>query len=363
MSDHSKIEWTDATWNPVRGCTKISTGCKNCYAETFAERWRGIPGHPYEKGFDLRLVPEKLDDPLSWKKPKRIFVNSMSDLFHKEVPFAYVDQVFATAYNAHWHTYQILTKRSDRQRMYFECAKRKELVALASWRMLAEREPEKAELVTPHDIYDDMTWPLPNVWLGVSVENQKYADERIPNLLKTPAAIRFLSCEPLLEPVDLSRYLHPGRCKSIGPESYQGRCGLPEGHDGGHTLLVPTGMPWFGLGELGFVIVGGESGPKARPMHPDWARSLRDECVAACVPFFFKQWGAWVPFYDRDKDDPDWRRVPKESPSVCRINLAGGQGFHGDRVIYFSKVGKKGAGRLLDGRTWDEFPQPAEASP
>jgi protein gp37 len=171
-----RIEWTDATWNPVRGCTKVSPGCKNCYAETFAERWRGVPGHAYEQGFDLRLVPEKLDEPLRWKKPRRIFVNSMSDLFQEGVPDDLHRDVFAVMALAPQHTFQVLTKRADRMRDYCRSAIR----------------------VRPAGDRASVAWPLPNVWLGVSVENQHFADERIPLLLQTPAAVRFISAEPLL---------------------------------------------------------------------------------------------------------------------------------------------------------------------
>lgn len=236
MSAQSNIEWTNATWNPVTGCNKVSPGCTHCYAERFAERWRGIKGHPYEQGFDLTLWEDRLNLPLSWKEPKLIFVNSMSDLFHEKVPLAYIQKVFATIRDAHWHKFQVLTKRSDR------------LAALA----------EKLE------------WPQ-NVWMGVSVEN-KHMLKRVADLREVPAAVRFLSVEPLLE--------------SLGRFSVDG-------------------VDW--------VIVGGESGPGARPMEESWVTDIRDQCVRRKVPFFFKQWGG---------------------------------------------VFKKRLGRELDGRTWDEMPQP-----
>jgi protein gp37 len=219
MSDKSKIEWTDATWNPVRGCDKISPGCKNCYAATFAERFRGVPGHPYEQGFDLRFVPEKLAEPFRWPKPKMVFVNSMSDLFHKDVPDAYVARVAEVMRVANWHTYQVLTKRSGRLADML----RTDLRHLAA---------------------------EPHVWWGVSVEDRKHGLPRIDHLRAAPAAVRFLSVEPLLE--DLG-------------------------------TIDLSGISW--------VIVGGESGPRARPMHGDWVRSIRDQCDAAGVAFFFKQWG------------------------------------------------------------------------
>ncbi len=219
MSDHSKIEWTDATWNPVRGCTKISPGCAHCYAETFAERFRGVPGHPFEQGFDLRLVPAKLEEPLRWKSPRRIFVNSMSDLFHEDVGDDYIESVVDVMLRADWHTYQVLTKRATRMCDLLQTRLRK-----------AARRP--------------------HVWWGVSVENRKVGVPRIARLRSTPASMRFLSIEPLLE--DLGR-------------------------------INLRGINW--------VIVGGESGPGARPMAPAWVRTLRDQCAASGVPFFFKQWG------------------------------------------------------------------------
>jgi protein gp37 len=219
MSQTSTIEWTDATWNPVRGCTKISPGCKHCYAETFAERFRGVPGHPYEQGFDLRVVPEKLAEPLRWSKAKTIFVNSMSDLFHKSVPKAYVKQVIEVMRVGNWHTYQVLTKRADIQAKFL------------------------------HQ-YADIVQSMTHVWWGVSVEDRKYGLPRIDYLRSTPAAVKFLSVEPLLE-------------------------------DLGEIDL--TGIHW--------VIVGGESGAGARPMEELWVRNILCQCDAAKVPFFFKQWG------------------------------------------------------------------------
>jgi len=245
MSDNSSIEWTDATWNPVRGCTKISPGCKNCYAETFAERFRGVPGHPYEQGFDLRLVPEKLEQPLLWRSPRRIFVNSMSDLYHIDVPDDYIASVCATMRRAHWHHFQVLTKRSERMR----------------------------ELLTG-PLRDAAS--LPNVWWGVSVEDRRHGLPRIDHLRGCPVPVRFLSVEPLLE--------------DLGEVDF-------------------SGISW--------VIVGGESGPRSRPMQPEWVESLLQQCESGGVPFFFKQWGG---------------------------------------------VRKKKTGRLLNGRTYDAMPAGASAA-
>lgn len=219
MAANSKIEWTDATWNPVRGCTKISPGCKNCYAEAFAERFRGVPGHPYEQGFDLRLIPEKLLEPVLWKVPRMIFVNSMSDLFQESVPDEYIVTVAKVMEAANWHTYQVLTKRSKRMRDMLNC-----------------------ELQFVVD--------APHIWWGVSVENKRYGLPRINHLRAARAKVRFLSVEPLLE--DLGQ-------------------------------LDLSGIHW--------VIVGGESGPRARPIKKSWVISVRDQCRKRGIPFFFKQWG------------------------------------------------------------------------
>lgn len=219
MSDNSKIEWTDATWNPVRGCTKISPGCAHCYAETFAERFRGVPGHPYEQGFELRLVPEKLTEPFTWSKPRKVFVNSMSDLFHEQVQVEFIERVAEVMAAADWHIFQVLTKRAERQA---------ELLR-GPLRFAAE---------------------LPHIWWGVSVENRRHGLPRIDCLRGSEAAMKFLSIEPLLE-------------------------------DLGEVDLA--GIDW--------VIVGGESGAGARPMKAEWVIRIREQCRAAGVPFFFKQWG------------------------------------------------------------------------
>jgi protein gp37 len=219
MGEHTQIEWTDITWNPVRGCTLISPGCAHCYAERFAERFRGVVGHPYEQGFDLKLIPGKLAEPFRWKKPSMVFVNSMSDLFHEGVPDAYIEAVGRVMAAANWHTYQVLTKRSERMRDMLRGA----------LGFVAES---------------------PHVWWGVSVENRRHGLPRVEHLRSAPAGLRMLSVEPLLE--DLGA---------------------------------------LDLSGVGWVIAGGESGPGARPIDPDWLRSVRDQCASAGVPFFFKQWG------------------------------------------------------------------------
>jgi protein gp37 len=242
MANNTTIEWTDATWNPVTGCTKISAGCDNCYAERFSERFRGTPGHPFENGFDLTLRPERVDQPLHWRKPRMIFVNSMSDLFHKEIPDAFISRVCYTMERAHWHSFQVLTKRSSLMRNF-----------------LKQR-------------YGDGRGPN-HIWFGVSVEDGSKLS-RIRHLRESPAGVRFLSIEPLI-----------------------GRVGK----------LDLAGIDW--------VIVGGESGPRARPMNADWVREIRDQCVENGVAFFFKQWGGIRPKSGgRDLDDEEWSQFPTVKP-------------------------------------------------
>lgn len=304
MSDKTGIEWTDSTWNPVTGCTEVSPGCDHCYAKTFAERWRGTPGHYFERGFDVQLRPDKLEQPLHWRKPRRIFVNSMSDLFHDQVPDEYIAHVFAVMQSCAAHTFQLLTKRHGRMR------------SLLKRRDFWEAVTDFGEHVMSQKPSREQHWPdtglrigyLPNVHLVVTAEDQQRALLRIPALLDTPAAVRGVSLEPLLGPIDLN----------------------VSSFIGGNWL---KGLDW--------VIVGGESGPGARPMHPDWARSLRDQCTAAGVSFLFKQWGEWV----------------AEDQSPEDIILPGKSTRHwGDDAPGVYKVGKKAAGRELDGRTWDEYP-------
>ena len=239
MADGSAIEWTDATWNPVTGCTKITSGCDNCYAARFAERWRGVPNHPFSAGFDLTLRPERVGQPLKWRRPRMIFVNSMSDLFHKDVPTAFIDQVFDTMEAANWHVFQVLTKRSSLMRDYLRA------------RYRGERGPD-------------------HIWCGVSVEDAQAA-ARIGHLRQSHAGVRFLSVEPLIGP--------------MGP-------------------LDLSGVDW--------VIVGGESGPGARPILREWVQEIRDQCLAQGVAFFFKQWGGARPKSGgRDLDGREWNEFPK----------------------------------------------------
>jgi len=353
------IEWTDETWNPVTGCTKVSQGCKNCYAERVAERLWGqqyaSAAKPYVLGrprrfTDVWLHADRLARPLGWKKPRRIFVNSMSDLFHENVPFDFIAAVFGVMAASPQHAFQVLTKRPRRALEWFAWVQTRFVSAgaTATPRGVLRLTACAAGLgeCAPFDLFSHWnalgnSWPLPNVWLGVSVEDQATADERLPLLLRAPAAVRFVSYEPALGPVDFSA--------------------LPSVSGHGKHLDALMGCAGADVSSrLDWIIAGGESGPGARPAHPDWFRSVRDQCSEAGVPFFFKQWGEYSAVYDRDKDDPDWLRCGDFERSSLRgqwLNLAGGCGFHGDRVLRVERVGVKKAGRELDGRTWDQFPE------
>jgi protein gp37 len=287
MGDRTRIEWTraddgtpGATWNPVAGCYRISPGCDHCYAEAIASRFAGTTAYP--NGFAVTLHPDRLTQPLRWARPRRIFVNSMSDLFHPAVPDEYIASVFAVMAATPRHTYLVLTKRHGRMRSLLRDVCRcgaghrpgEHFRAAMSWAATAHN-PEGVPGLSGHEVYHRVPWPLPNVWLGISAEDQRWWDVRVPALLEIPAAIRFVSAEPLLGPIRL------------------------------------TGISQ--LSRPDWIIAGGESGPRARPMDPQWVRDLRDDAVRNQVPFFFKQWG----------------------------------GLHA-----------KANGRELDGRLWDQMPTP-----
>ncbi|WP_280412567.1 phage Gp37/Gp68 family protein [Nocardia asiatica] len=306
---NTSIEWTDKTWNPVTGCDKVSPGCDHCYAEGIANRFAGTPQFP--NGFGVTLRAERLGDPLKWRKPARVFVNSMSDLFHDDVPDKFIAKVFGVMAHADQHTFQVLTKRPGRMRSLLRSDAFRELVF------------KSVDIELPDVMGDD--WPLHNVWLGVSAEDQKWANIRIPALLDTPAAIRFVSAEPLLGPIDLGMWLEDD------PEKFD----------------VPP---------LDWVIVGGESGRKARPMHPDWARNLRNQCEKAGVAFHFKQHGEWIGGH-KHGDPWAWAEphawVSFETGATATEDEALKAGGSWQAMW---KVGKKAAGRVLDGRTWDAYP-------
>lgn len=303
----TKIEWADRVWNPVTGCTKVSEGCRNCYAERIAKRFWGE--RPFSQ---VQCHKDRLDDPLHWRKPRRVFVDSMSDLFHPDVPDEFIFRVFKIMEMKKHHTFIILTKRPDRMKS----------LCKPFWR-------EDGKLITYPCGMGVGGYTLPNVWLGVSVENQKTADERIPLLLQTPAAVRFVSIEPMLGPVNLNWWLE--KCSACGePVSLDSRWRYPIGHV--ETIPDP---------QIDWVICGGETGPGARPMHPDWARSVRDQCQAAGVPFFFKGFGQWrpskYPLFPVENKDPDGGCTFEDGTQVIRL--------------------KSKAGRLLDGQEWNEFPE------
>jgi protein gp37 len=274
----SKIEWTDETWNPVTGCTKTSEGCKNCYAERVTKRfWPDINFSEIKPHYD------RLEQPLKWRKPRKIFVCSMSDLFHEEVPFNFIDHIFAVMGRSQYHTFMILTKRPQRMLEYLKSERYQKILNIA-YTLKFKDEGLGAGISNPNN----MNW-WPHVWLGVTVENQKTADERIPILLQIFAKVRFVSIEPMLGPVDLSKWLEPEGwyCENCQRELEPEEVTFTETHDirqggcGGYVGGPPSQLDW--------VICGGESGPSARPIHPDWVRRLRDQCKEAGVPFFLKQ--------------------------------------------------------------------------
>jgi len=335
MGDDSAIEWTDATWSPVVGCSRVSAGCQHCYAEVLAYRlaamgqakYQGLThkvGNETRWTGEVRFVEEALSLPLRWKRPRRIFVNSMSDLFHEKVADEWIDRIFAVMALCPQHVFQVLTKRPERMRAYVTSVI-EDRIRFTRWAAVGA---DVARTVN-RECEAPPRWPLPNVHLGVSVENQETFDERVELLGRTPAALRFLSMEPLLEEID---------CGNAFDDP-------------------PDDSPY---GSIGWVIVGGESGPGARPMHPAWARSIRDQCAAAAVPYFFKQWGEWAPAPKRENGPGrmvragdvvltlDGRRAPIRPDLSCDLE---GEG------VPMRRVGKKAAGALLDGREWRGFPR------
>jgi protein gp37 len=394
-TSHTGIEWTDRTWNPVTGCTKVSPGCDHCYAEGIANRFAGTKAFP--NGFDITLHDSRLTRPLSWRKPSRIFVNSMSDLFHADVPDQFIAKVFAVMALAPQHTFQILTKRHARMRSVLldRCihgGRHQDGIDFRSemaWAVSKANPDRPAGLPddAEHRVYFETPWPLPNVWLGVSVEDQRWANIRIPALLETPAAVRFLSCEPLLGPIDLLGPIVPGRGRPTLTYWLDGRPGW------GPEQVGPTGLTFQEPAKgprIDWVIVGGESGHGARAMHPGWARTIRDQCQQSGVPFLFKQHGEWgpAPFIVRVCDpEVGWKGTEAELVEAKRASEAAGAthvhsgNWHmenGERVYSLHGIGhkpwslervglpdghepmrrwgKKAAGRVIDGRTWDEYP-------
>ena len=351
-STHTAISWTDATWNVLRGCSRVSLGCGGphgqggCYAERLAIRFAG-PGQPYEGLVkstpagprwtgEVRFVEEALTLPLRWRTPRRIFVNSMSDLFHEKVADEWIDRIFAVMLLAQRHTYQVLTKRPERMRAYLSDPDHTMRVLMAMNSLMGPT------ILAGVDRAGSSKFPCPAIHLGVSVEDQATVNARIPHLFETPAAVRWVSYEPMLGPVDFTRI------------------------DGGALSIHYEGIDFDALHgfdmrrtKLDWIVAGGESGPGARPPHPDWFRSARDQCVAAGVPYFFKQWGEYAPVPPRAAGPgrmvragdivvtPDGRRAPIKADLSCDLEGAG---------IPMRRFGKKAAGAMLDGREWREFP-------
>lgn len=352
MADKTGIEWTDATWNPIRGCSLVSEGCRNCYAMHVAHRFSGA-GQPYEGlitstsqgpkwNGQVKLVPEVLQQPINWARPRRIFVNSMSDLFHEAIPFEYIASVFAVMEVTTRHTYQVLTKRPQRMLEFFKWVE--EFESLWPGDRFHEHWPAHIPWKASRNGrggYDNCgpAYPPRNVWIGVSIEDQKTADERIPLLLQTPAAVRWISAEPLL-----------------GPISFEGMW-VPHHNPAWHENM---------LERVDWMVVGGESGNNARPMHPNWLRDLRDQCAEIGVPFFFKQWGEYG---DLTKEPPgsDLRKAATEALVFTSDGQVLGAGNrHGGMVetdweekggAWMGKVGKKAAGDLLDGVEHHAYPE------
>ncbi|WP_305910499.1 phage Gp37/Gp68 family protein (plasmid) [Methylomarinum sp. Ch1-1] len=352
MSDNTKIEWSDATWNPATGCSKVSEACRNCYA---LRDWVRMAANQnsvyYDRQFtDVMCHPERLDQPIRWQKPRMIFVNSMSDLFHEAVPDEFIDQVFAVMAIANQHVFQILTKRPLRMREYLtKRAAGGRYIWQAGQQIKMSRGRSKPET----------SWPLPNVWLGVSIENQQAADERIPLLLSTPAAVRWISAEPLLGQLDLTTIsVIDGDPYFINALRGEMRITESASHD-----LSPVEF----LNKLDWVVVGGESGENARPMHPDWVRSIKDQCNAANIPFLFKQWGEFTEIdgpvcrgsFSRNREPGDFYMDSDGTiiPFNDDLSKQGGSNFRSAwTTSIMRRVGKKSAGRLLDGKFYDNYP-------
>ena len=320
MGDKSNIEWTDATWNPTYGCTRVSEGCRNCYAERFVHRFAG-EGQRYEgltvirggrPGWTgkIQLAPERLDQPLRWQRPRRIFVNSLSDVFHEGIPFEYVAAIFGVMAMSSRHTFQVLTKRPERAREFFAWLEGKQMADLYKADLCIEHASSHGveDRLIKRDELSGVVWPLKNVWLGVSVEDQAAADSRIPILLEMPAVVRWISAEPLLGPLDLRDYLKAD--------------GMPD------RIVTPGSVPvtYTNVVGLDWVIGGGESGPGARGMESEWVSSLHDQCDGSTALFHFKQWGLL-------SNNPD----PKDP--TAKKNGGGVKG-----------------GRQFLGRTWDDEP-------
>lgn len=374
----SKIEWTEKTWNPVTGCDKVSRGCLHCYAMHMSHRLAGIPasrekytgttrrtpgGQTQWTGL-IKLHPELLQVPIRWQKPRMIFPCSMSDLFHKDVPFEFIAAVFGVMAYCKRHTFQLLTKRPERALEFFQWLEKGTVKDLDGKDLEYDSRMKCVQFAiskitnNPETILMAMTnvkggeWPLSNVWMMTSVEDQEQANKRIPDLLKIPAAVRGLSCEPLVGPIALT---------NIAPDpSGYGAINCLEGYEKGFQSDIELNS------KIHWVICGGESGPDAAPMHPDWVRSLRDQCAAAAVAFFLKQWGEWIPADRKHGDfDPQYQTRKAEYKRPFATMTSEGKIYtsenykcpdydNGDYSFY--KVGKHLSGNFLDGKQHLEYP-------
>lgn len=360
MAEHSAIEWTEATWNPITGCSIATPGCTHCYAMKLAGT--RLRNHPSRAGLtkDTKNGPvwtgevrmndghggsiDFLTEPLRWRRPRKIFVCAHADLFHENVPDDWIDRVFAIMALAPWHTYQVLTKRSDRMLAYMTQATAPGRVfGLLGQLMPGKKGVGGAIEQAANLIVGRTALAMPHVWLGVSVEDQRRANQRVPDLLQTPAAVRWLSMEPLLGPVDLR---HISTMRWRGAEVLNALNGVLEGMFGDYC---PTRTPY-----LDWIVVGGESGPGARPMHPDWVRKIRDDCAATGVPFHFKQWGSWrVLGWEHARSK---LLITKAGRLVQKKDADQHRDVKGQGLIEVERVSKKEAGRRLDGRTHDGVP-------
>lgn len=358
MADGTHIEWTDATWNPITGCSVVSPGCTNCYAMRLAGT--RLAHHPSRAGLtrdskagpvwtgEVRLNEQWLTQPLGWRRPRMVFVCAHGDLFHEAVPDEWIDRVFAIMALAPQHTFQILTKRSSRMREYLS-------TRAGDWTIVwpdanppgslpVSRHEQRLRMSTAGADVRQVRFPLPNVWLGVTAEDQARADERIPDLLATPAAVRWISAEPLLGHVDLTAV-------SWGDDLMWGSTDALMGVE---SCLEFPGEPRRARSKLDWIVVGGESQTGARPMHPDWARAIRDQCAAAGTPFFFKQWGDWIELGEADA------RIPRGDDQIgVRFDHHYIGRETSNRDLVMARVGKARAGRLLDGVEHNAMPAAA----
>jgi protein gp37 len=367
MGDKTKIDWTDATLNVSKGCTKdddSSPACDHCYAEVMAKRLKAMGVKGYETGFKPGIIPHAIEKGLRWKKPRRIFITSMGDLFHRHIPCDYIAAVFGMMAATQWHMYQILTKRSARMLEFFDWlaggrSKPVDIVLEHLDHRLERNGRTKKEIMQLVDAQDKIAWPLPNVEVGVTAENQEQLDRRIWDLRNTPAAMHFLSIEPMLGPMDIRKHLWLV-CESW-PAKY--RSAKDARNAGAKVKRSPQKLMLSDVAAtlIDWVIVGGESGPHARPMHPMWVQDIRDQCVESNTPFLFKAWGEWLPDSQRHEVDVSFaHRIGFVDHAGRMDELCDPSDGITENPPWQKlwRVGKKEAGAMLDGREWKELPHP-----